>query len=487
MSKEIFSKVIPNVRVDTVLNDEGDEINAEVREDVEATQSRKKIFDLLLSAGYYRVMIKNLSDFDKIVGGMTWCIEACEFDVDADILFHENLTIGQKMKKNAPEPADIRSQVRLTLLEYGVKSLTPSSESSAINTQNENINNQQDEVLVEELMNKNLAIVEEEEYQSENLSPEEREQREKHYENLKSEITIDALKGSKELSEKAKLRNLEMIEQNLTKRLNRIKLKNETLLKDNSKDLETLESYKKKNEELLEKIKQFDEQQDNEGSMKSTIEKLILENEKMKTEEIQLKENCTKIIEDLHKQIEEAERISATSESENLAKYNEIFENEKKTLNLCRLELAKKNRSVNSLQRRIDNIPDNIELAQYQRRLLELNNNMSLKTKETKQYYDLYNTLSTTLDYLEKELTYLNSIYDNYNSAMATPASRDQFLKKFEEIVDGIAATKMKFKHKYDEEKLTRDNLNSDLLVLLDLQRKYAAVVKQFKVACEKV
>lgn len=97
MSKEIFSKVIPNVKLRTRFNAEGKEIDVEIREDTEAAQSRKKIFDLLLSAGYFRVMIKTLSDFDKIVGGMSWCIEACDFDVDVDLLFHENLTIGQKM------------------------------------------------------------------------------------------------------------------------------------------------------------------------------------------------------------------------------------------------------------------------------------------------------------------------------------------------------------------------------------------------------
>ena len=33
----------------------------------------------------------------KIVGGMTWCIQASNFDVDVDLLFQENSTIGQKM------------------------------------------------------------------------------------------------------------------------------------------------------------------------------------------------------------------------------------------------------------------------------------------------------------------------------------------------------------------------------------------------------
>lgn len=33
----------------------------------------------------------------QIVGGMTWCLQASNFDVDVDLLFQENSTIGQKM------------------------------------------------------------------------------------------------------------------------------------------------------------------------------------------------------------------------------------------------------------------------------------------------------------------------------------------------------------------------------------------------------
>lgn len=92
-----FSKIIPNVKLATRLDADGNEVDVEIREDSEGAQHRKMIFDLLMSAGYFRVMIRNLSDFDKIVGGMSWCIEACDFDVEVDLLFHENLTIGQKM------------------------------------------------------------------------------------------------------------------------------------------------------------------------------------------------------------------------------------------------------------------------------------------------------------------------------------------------------------------------------------------------------
>ncbi|CAB1328820.1 unnamed protein product [Coregonus sp. 'balchen'] len=59
--------------------------------------SNIEILELLLAAGYFRARIKGLGPFDKVVGGMTWCITTCNFDIDVDLLFQENSTIGQKI------------------------------------------------------------------------------------------------------------------------------------------------------------------------------------------------------------------------------------------------------------------------------------------------------------------------------------------------------------------------------------------------------
>jgi len=68
---------------------------------------------------------------------------------------------------------------------------------------------------------------------------------------------------------------------------------------------------------------------------------------------------------------------------------------------------------------------------------------------------------------------------------MATLNSKEQFMRKFEEIVEGVATSKAKIKRKNDEEKAKRDQLNAELLSFIELQRKYAAMIKQFKIACE--
>uniref|UniRef100_A0A452UBZ0 Coiled-coil domain-containing protein 93 n=1 Tax=Ursus maritimus TaxID=29073 RepID=A0A452UBZ0_URSMA len=67
------------------------------REDEEQNVKLTEILELLVAAGYFRARIKGLSPFDKVVGGMTWCITTCSFDIDVDLLFQENSTIGQKI------------------------------------------------------------------------------------------------------------------------------------------------------------------------------------------------------------------------------------------------------------------------------------------------------------------------------------------------------------------------------------------------------
>lgn len=68
---------------------------------------------------------------------------------------------------------------------------------------------------------------------------------------------------------------------------------------------------------------------------------------------------------------------------------------------------------------------------------------------------------------------------------MTTPHSKEQFIKKFEDVTDGVKTAKEKIKRKNDDEKSKRDHLNTELLRFIELQRKYTAMIKQFKITCE--
>ncbi|KAL2086143.1 hypothetical protein ACEWY4_017202 [Coilia grayii] len=93
----VFQRVRTGSKIGAQYDQDGNLIQVETREDEEQNVKLTEILELLLAAGYFRARIKGLSPFDKVVGGMTWCITTCNFDIDVDLLFQENSTIGQKI------------------------------------------------------------------------------------------------------------------------------------------------------------------------------------------------------------------------------------------------------------------------------------------------------------------------------------------------------------------------------------------------------
>ncbi|GMT14421.1 hypothetical protein PFISCL1PPCAC_5718 [Pristionchus fissidentatus] len=69
----------------------------DIREDEEQYEKLQNCLDLLVAAGYFRARVKGISAFDKIVGGMVWCISTLNYSIDVDLLFTENSSIGQKI------------------------------------------------------------------------------------------------------------------------------------------------------------------------------------------------------------------------------------------------------------------------------------------------------------------------------------------------------------------------------------------------------
>uniref|UniRef100_A0A674CYF5 CCDC93 N-terminal domain-containing protein n=1 Tax=Salmo trutta TaxID=8032 RepID=A0A674CYF5_SALTR len=77
-------------KIGAQYDQEGNLIQFETREDEEQSVKLAEILELLLAAGYVRARIKGLGPLDKVVGGMTWCITTCNFDIDVDLLFQNS-------------------------------------------------------------------------------------------------------------------------------------------------------------------------------------------------------------------------------------------------------------------------------------------------------------------------------------------------------------------------------------------------------------
>ena len=142
------------------------------------------------------------------------------------------------------------------------------------------------------------------------------------------------------------------------------------------------------------------------------MKKLISMNEKLKKNDSDFRLNCKNELDELQARNEEAlahyQKVAAEDESSNAG--NEM----KMELNSKKQKLAEQSRLCLELERKIDRIPSRSELAQYQRRFVELYGQMDSTQNETQHFFDMYNNLGQQLAAIEKEIQLMNSIQETF-------------------------------------------------------------------------
>ncbi|XP_045058959.1 coiled-coil domain-containing protein 93 isoform X3 [Desmodus rotundus] len=586
----------------------------ETREDEEQNVKLTEILELLVAAGYFRARIKGLSPFDKVVGGMTWCITTCNFDVDVDLLFQENSTIGQKIalsekivsvlprmkcphqlephqiqgmdfihifpvvqwlvkraietkeemgdyirsysisqfqktyslpedddfikrkekaiktvvdlsdvykphrkykrQQGAEELVDEESRVHATLLEYGrgtdslmrygfsrqskiekaedKKTALPAGISAAekADAHEEDELQAAEEQRIQSLMTKMTAMANEESRltassvgQIVGLCSAEIKQIVSEYAEKQSELSAEESPEKLGTSQLHRRKVISLNKQILqkTKHLEELQANHTSLqarYDEMKKTLTELKSYSEKLDKEQASLEKIESKAD--PSILQNLRALVAMNENLKNQEQEFKAHCREEMARLQQEIEnlKADRAPGGGEKEDL---DRRYNMEKEKLYKIRLLQARRNREIAILHRKIDEVPSRAELIQYQKRFIELYRQISAVHKETKQFFTLYNTLDDKKVYLEKEISLLNSIHENFSQAMASPAARDQFLRQMEQIVEGIKQSRMKMEKKKQENKMRRDQLNDQYLELLEKQRLYFKTVKEFK------
>ncbi|XP_075685095.1 coiled-coil domain-containing protein 93 isoform X3 [Rhinoderma darwinii] len=552
----------------------------ESREDEEQQVKLVEILELLVAAGYFRARIKGLSPFDKVVGGMTWCITTCNFDVDVDLLFQENSTIGQKIaltekivsvlpkmkcphrlephqiqgldfihifpviqdaefisrrgkavktlnetfdiykpcrrykrQEDAVELTDEDSRVHSTLLEYGRRYGTskpgkmekPEDQKLALpsgsvkgDIKDEEELQAQEELRIKTLMTGMAAMDLEQGRltastvgQIVGLQSCEIKQMVSEYAEKQSELSAEERPEHMGPAQQHR-RKLAALNKQITQRtkvLEQWKLKSSELQSE-------CENAKKKLSEVINYSEKLDEEMLVLEKLESTADPSILQklralvamNESLKSQEQQFRAHCREEMTRLQQNIEtlNAEMAESGEEEERSSLFEQQHRAEREKLQKIRLLLARRNREIAILQRKIDEVPSRAELTQYQKRFIELYGQVSATHKETKQFFTLYNTLDDKKLYLEKEVNLLNSIHDNFQQAMASSGTREQFLRQMEQIVDGIRQNRNKMEKKKQENKMRRDQLNDEYLEMLEKQRLYFKTVKEFKEECRR-
>ncbi|XP_054712330.1 coiled-coil domain-containing protein 93-like isoform X1 [Uloborus diversus] len=575
----------------------------EIREDEEQEKKFHEIIELLLAAGYFRARIKGLSPFDKVIGGMTWCIEVCNFDIDVDLLFQENLTIGQKIsltekivavlprmkcphriephqiqgldfihifpviqwlvkraietreemgdyirafsisqfQKSYEMPEDVifketkekmlesyqdikdvyrpqrlfrhhaahklkgeEVRVQTTLLEYGKKlgsAKVAESKDEDQTGENQIIQKEKEEETRIQSLMKGMSLTNENEskltasqvssivgLQSGEIQQVASEFAGKQAALANEEQAVRGLGGIQfhKRTVASLARQIKEKENKVTE-LEAINSKFKSSYQESQAKLRKLRSMFK---EVMKEMEALEEvENDDNKSILESLRSLVATNETLKKQEQDFRAHCKEELARLKAQLQELKASSNDSSSED-TEHREMVEKQynadKEKLQKIRMLLARKNREIAALQRKFDEVPSRAELSQYQKRFVELYNQVAAKHKETKQFYTLYNTLEDTRIYIMREIDLLNSIQDNFTEAMSSSASKGEFLTQLEQTVEKILQNKSKVENKRLDEKRHRDLLNDQLLELIEKQRLYFKTVKDFKEECRK-
>lgn len=558
----------------------------DIREDEDQSVKLSEIVELLVAAGYFRARIKGLSPFDKIVGGMTWCIETCNFDVDVDLLFHENLTIGQKIalterivgvvrsmgcpprlephqiqgldaihifpviqwlvkkaletreefgdetrkfavleflrhhsdprqqqrqqtlsqvsgtlatvqagygpkrrwrrKPGTSAPDTPAARVHTTVLEYGhLARRPPSTRPKGEGTDEGDGGSTSEMEEVEEQLMKTLHVAEVTEGRLSaqqvgsivSSRAQEIAATSQHYSDLQQTI-VDEVLGDSATSQARALASLEQQRAALTTKLAEAETgqaKVEVQVKEVTTKLQEARQERQQVESEMRSLGVKDE------ASKSALEelsRLVEMNEATRKRETEFKDSCRKEAEKMKAEISTLQaKIPEFEEGQAEAEKRLLAEQERWTR--ARGQLAGRTRRVEGMRRLLDDRPGRAELSQYQRRFIELSNQVAATHRETQQFYNMYNTLADTKTYMDKELSLLNSILDNMAAALGNSASMDEYLHQLETIVEGIRQNKMKLERRRTEERARRTNLGDELARLQDLNRQYAKTVHQ--------
>uniref|UniRef100_A0A8C9U5W2 Coiled-coil domain-containing protein 93 n=1 Tax=Scleropages formosus TaxID=113540 RepID=A0A8C9U5W2_SCLFO len=565
----------------------------ETREDEEQTAKLADILELLLAAGYFRARIKGLSPFDKVVGGMTWCITTCNFDVDVDLLFQENSTIGQKIalteklvsvlpKMKCPhrlEPHQIQGldfihifpvvqwlvkcaiETKEEMGDY-VRAYSVSQFHKTHSTPEDDEFVQRKEKAVKTLVDvsevykpqrkykrhADAGVLLDEESRVHSTLLEYGELKPAYFLTCFAHVNVYLAFFCIQMRIKTLMTGMAMMateEGRLTAstvghivgmQSEEIKLmasdyadrQSERLLEDRSERYGPAQQHRRLvaslNKQIQQKSKHLEEvvrevlsfafiltasflctsateltekldkelsalEEEEAQADSSVLEKLrglVAMNENLKNQEQEFRSHCREEMTRLQQLIENLKMEMGENGSDE-KEQNKLIEKQynvdREKLQKIRLLLARRNREIAILQRKIDEVPSRAELTQYQKRFIELYGQVSATHKETKQFFTLYNTLDDKKVFLEKEVS---NIYYPPPRAMASSGAKEQFLRQMEQIVEGIKQNRMKMEKKKQENKMRRDQLNDEYLELLEKQRLYFKTIKDFKEECRK-
>ena len=208
--------------------------------------------------------------------------------------------------------------------------------------------------------------------------------------------------------------------------------------------------------------------------------------EALKADEAAFKASCAAQLEELRGRAARLAAEAASGESARALADMAAAQGEAAArLERARGAVAQRTREADRLARLIDDVPTRAELAQYEKRFVELYDEVSEKLEETRKYFATYNTLARKKEYMSKEEQLVSSMLANF-AALKSRSQRQSYLDQCGTFTTMMEDSLAKQGAQLDAKRRMRDARAADVQRLVDLQRAYFKAVKDFQEECRK-
>lgn len=405
------------------------------------TYKMDTIIKALVEAGYFRARISTLSDFDKIIGGIAWAMQVFSYDINVNIFYTDTLDLGQKIAltekfvmvllvMNCPyqiEPHQIVGLDYVNLLPVVSWLIKRSAD-----VRNEH-----------EAFNRLMAL--RHFHRVTNTVPDSFESR-----HLLPMSHIKELRNSRD--DQSKIDDTKpkpMAPDAISILMDRI-----------SRDFKLNQHVSLIGMPSLSRIANRGQESAG-GHERNELSEASSDTE---NEEMDDKSNPAK-----YSSIDESSPLDQRSLEEtalaSVEHQSEEFVSLHKELDT---ELLATNQKIVNLLKKLDCMPSQLEIIQYQKRYVELHQQLISKNKDIKKLYALLNSLDSTKHYLTKEINLLDSILANFDLTNDSAVNRDEFLRQFRDIIAKVQSVRDDVISRLTIMKQKSDAINAEYADLLN-------------------
>lgn len=206
------------------------------------------------------------------------------------------------------------------------------------------------------------------------------------------------------------------------------------------------------------------------------LKKLVEMKEKIKLADVKFREESREEFEELEERNSNLIIMLEDITSQAPVKDSEV---DLATLSKLRCEAARLDDLERSADQVLASVATRQDLIKFQKKFLQLHQQVSAKQVETLNYYDMYNNLGNQKTFLEKEIGLLTSMQDSLSDCRGPQNNKLSYYNKIEDLLSAVVKAQSSCKEKLSQQQKLKSVHDKEKESLATEKEKFSKMVQE--------